>query len=223
MEFFFLNPNKETYLKIKNDKKLKNELGDIYDIWIIGVIATYGDIFNESDEIIGEFKEKFNNDVEIIKTKLIINPSGLLLNKCWQIFHITGDYNALELCFETAGNIKAKPALRDNAIGLFKNYKEQFMINYMGNNINNPFEILDKNIKKYEEKKKEDTPIFNFETEQLKQEIKKTKKQEKQERKKMDKKIKKKQENNTEEIKEKQKAIELFDKLSVDIFNKIRF
>jgi hypothetical protein len=155
MQFFCLDPRLENYREISSSTKLKNEQGDLYDIWNLAVLAKYGRDWNLDIE-----NNKFKKESDKISSLLLLRPSSKLLDKMWYIFFATGEITVLQAAFEVAGNQKSSKELKDYALNMFETIREKYReVSPAGANIFKRFdEILHQNTEKL---KKMDHDVLN--------------------------------------------------------------
>jgi len=133
MQFFCLQPTYANYCEIRDNKKLRIEQGDSYDIWEKAVLATYWGVWvtrGELPESLGDANsletQKRNHVIAFIRAeknllgKFKIKPTGIGLDRVWYLFFATGKSKYLNLAFETSGNCYITPTLQDTAIDMFQ-------------------------------------------------------------------------------------------------------
>ena len=123
IEDFFLNPSSEIYDKINCSTKLKNQLGDLYDIWSMSVICKYGTSWGIATS---GFQDKYDIELKRIYLLADVKPSENILYKLWYIFFATGELKPLEFAYKIAGNPGSSSRLRDTALDLYQKYRGSF-------------------------------------------------------------------------------------------------
>ena len=132
MQFFNLCPDVNVYHEIISNVKLKNELGDPFDMWKKAVDNKYGSLWNLVVD------GSFNDEIKKIKTSIITKPTTRLLDIIWYIFFATGDMEYLQIAFEVSGDQKSSKPLREIALETFQNVKQQYKDKILSINKSHP-------------------------------------------------------------------------------------
>lgn len=130
IQHFCLDPDYEGITTLSRSMRLKNELGDKYEIWERAVLATYGDLWVQYDAKLGErlerIKKEHTQDVKRIRARLLTNPTGKMIDQAWYLFFATGNITYMRDAFEVAGDAKIMPAIREEALNVYQNIKDSF-------------------------------------------------------------------------------------------------
>lgn len=129
MQFFHLDPQYDHYKEITEHQKLCREQEHVLEWWKLACFVEYGEVW-KLDSFGGLNKEqalrKYVKDVEELIKKHDARPSIMTLDRIWYLFFASGDYKYLKIGFETAGNVAASVGLRDDALKMFEQIREQY-------------------------------------------------------------------------------------------------
>lgn len=129
MQFFHLDPQYDHYKEIVEHQKLSREQEHVLEWWKMACFVEYGESWN-MDSFSGMNREqalrKYVKDVDELVKKHDARPTTMSLDRIWYLFFASGDYRYLKIGFETAGNIAASAGLRDDALKMFEQIREQY-------------------------------------------------------------------------------------------------
>jgi hypothetical protein len=138
MQVFCLDPNADVFNKCEANGRLKIEHGTNYELWRVGVLATYGplwrkmsalgytkfDFANSFDhaKITKEYEDKVKKTIDRIMSK----PTSGLLDCIWYLYFATGDCNFLKIAFESGTYATTNRFWQDVSIDTYIKFTDMY-------------------------------------------------------------------------------------------------
>ena len=137
MQLFHLDPQWNNFVEITEYKKLQSQQAQVFEIWKLGCLVTYGKYWVSQSEAAAKYPRlstdaQLENLTSFVKSEQHLlkevdsHPTSTRLDRVWYLFFATGDYKYLKVGFETAGNQNAKIQLRDDALNMFETIREKY-------------------------------------------------------------------------------------------------
>lgn len=131
VQHFCLDPDYETFHTLRQNTRLKMELGEKYDVWENAVLATYGPHWEKmgiasTDLRLTMAQERYETDAKRIHARLIVNPTGKIIDQSWYLFFATGKMQFMRDAFEVAGDEKVMRAIREETLKAFETIRDSY-------------------------------------------------------------------------------------------------